>query len=68
MAAPSRLAVRQAKALEASNEQTEELARRVAEMQKTLNEVNGKLDMLLGVASVPDESGTKDGRSKGGKK
>jgi prefoldin subunit 5 len=57
MAAPSRLAARQAKAAETLNEQTEELARRVAELQQTLNEVNGKLDMLLDAASAPNKKG-----------
>lgn len=50
MAAPSRVAARQAQAAEALNEKIEEMAAALKKMQKQLAEVTAKLDELLGAA------------------
>lgn len=59
MAAPSRVAARQAKAAEALNEQVEETALRVEELKEILNEINAKLDQLLGAATAPKKGANK---------
>lgn len=65
MAAPSRIAARQARAAESLNEQTEELAQRVTKLEKALEDANAKLDLLV-AALVPDEGGGNKNRSSKG--